>query len=508
MKNSGNAKYEKELFKRLKASASLKREEECIGSCLKSPLWWLIEHPNPTLGDLGRTIEGSCPHLKRSSTTRHKRCLGNLLKEIEKARRERSLVRFDCLEGLHGFVYPITQGERLYGYIGACYEKKDVPAEIMAIFAAFTDTIVKEIQKELELSKLYETIRPRAIALSTVHTVHRLISSTLDLNELLPRIARLSMQVMRANRCSIKLVDARRKTLLPKATIDLREKKSRLKKVRVGKWAPGKAVKYAKAIRGPDYLATPLIDEDVIGVITLYDKIDNKSFTQFDEEVMTTFAEQAVIAIKNAQLYKEQEKLTVGSIRSLATVLDARAKGVYAPRASFAKIAVAIGQRLRVENSDLKSLEYAAILHDAGQMIMPDEILTKPSKLTGKEYDKVKEHPLESVKMIRHMKALRSVVPIILYHHENYDGSGYPKGLKKDKIPLGARIMAVVGAFEAMITKRPYRVTRTVEEAVGEIRRNSGTQFDPKIVEVFLKVVRRRDIRSMLEREMVKSRRR
>ena len=133
---------------------------------------------------------------------------------------------------------------------------------------------------------------------------------------------------------------------------------------------------------------------------------------------------------------------------------------------------------------------------------MPETVLSKPDKLTGREYDMIKGHPAAGVNIIRHIKALKTVAPIILYHHENYDGSGYPKGLKKDQIPMGARIMAVVSAFEAMIAKRPYRTVKTVEEAADEIRRNSGTQFDPKIVEIFLKVIHRKDIRAALDKEV------
>jgi len=129
-------------------------------------------------------------------------------------------------------------------------------------------------------------------------------------------------------------------------------------------------------------------------------------------------------------------------------------------------------------------------------------VLTKPSKLTGEEFDMVKGHPAAGVEIIRHMKALKSATPIILYHHENYDGSGYPKGLRKDQIPLGARIMAVVSAFESMITKKPYRVAKTIEEAVEEIKQHSVTQFDPKVVEVFLKVVKKKDVRTTLEKEL------
>ncbi len=495
--------YQKELFERLKKSVGLKKEEECIGCVIQPAAWWIIEKPDPKLSDLSKVVSCSCPHYKNTSRAgRQNNCVKLILDVVRKARLAKTLTKFDCIHNLHGFIYPIMQGDTIYGYIGACYKKKDIAPQILDIFAAFTDTIVREIQKELELSKLYETVRPRAIALSTVHTVHRLISSTLDLNELLPRIARLSLQIMRANRCSIKLVDSKRRILLPKTTIDIRKKNVMLKKVKVGKHAPGKAFKFGRPIRGRDYVAVPLMDEDTIGVITVYDKIDKKPFTQFDQEIMSTMAEQAVIAIKNAQLYKEQERLTMGSIKSLAKVLDTRAPGTYVPRASFLKIALAMGQEMRLDTDNMKSLEYAAILHDAGEIIVPYEVLTKPSKLTGKEYEIIKGHPMAGVELIKHMKALKSVMPIILHHHEKYDGSGYPKGLKKEQIPIGARIMAVVSAFEAMITKRPYRTVKKISAAIEEIRKNSGTQFDPKVVHAFLSVIARRDILQALEREL------
>jgi HD-GYP domain-containing protein (c-di-GMP phosphodiesterase class II) len=501
MEEAPNHIYQKELFDRLKKSISLKREEDCFGSIIKPTLWWIVEKERPKLAEIEKQVSGHCPCLKTTGRTPG-RCAKNLFSALKTTAEEKKIVRFECSEGIHGFAYPIIQNEKHFGYIGACYKKKDVPPAVLDLFAAFTDTIIREVQKEHELAKLYETMRPRAIALSTVHTVHRLISSTLDMSELLPRIARLSLQIMRANRCSIKLVDSRRKQLIPKTTVDLREKNIRLKKVRVGRFAPGKAVKYGRPIRGRNYLATPLIDSDVVGVITLYDKIDNKPFTQFDQEIMSTMAEQAVIAIKNAQLYKEQEKLTTGTIKALAKVLDSRAPGTYIPRASFVKITIAIGQEMHLDVDSIKSLEFSAILHDAGEIFVPQDVLTKPSKLTGEEFDMVKGHPAAGVEIIRHMKALKSAIPVILYHHENYDGSGYPKGLKKDQIPLGARIMAVVSAFESMISKKPYRVAKTIEEAIDEIRKYSGTQFDPKIVEIFLKVLHKKDIRTTLEKEL------
>ena len=196
--------YQRELFEKLRKSASLQREEACFGSCMQPNLWWLIETPHPTPAELKAMVHGSCAIAKKSAGKKGGHCIGSLAAAMKRAVKEKAVAKFECLHGISGIIYPIIQGDKLYGYIGACYRKKDLPPYLLDIFAAFTDTIVKETQKELELSKLYETIRPRAIALSTVHTVHRLISSTLDLNELLPRIARLSLQILRANRCSIK----------------------------------------------------------------------------------------------------------------------------------------------------------------------------------------------------------------------------------------------------------------------------------------------------------------
>jgi len=351
------------------------------------------------------------------------------------------------------------------------------------------------------LEELYKTIKSRAVALSTVHTVHRLITSSLYLDELLSRIARLSMQIITANRCSIKLIDSRKKNLLPKATVDLRTKKTKLKKVRIGRWAPGKAVKYGKSIRGDRYLATPLIDEDIIGVITLYDKIGNRPFNHSDVEIMRTLAEQAAIAIKNAQLYKEQEKLTMGSIKVLAQIIESKGTGIYVPKSSFLRIVQLIGQEFKMSEHELKTLQYATLLHDAGELMVPERVLKKKGKLTDREYKLIKEHPLKGAKIIKSLKSLKSIAPIIMYHHENYDGTGYPKGLKGNEIPLGARIMAVVGSFEAMITKKPYRVPLSTGKAIEEIKKNSGKQFDAKVVNAFLKAFNRKDVALLLKKE-------
>lgn len=128
------------------------------------------------------------------------------------------------------------------------------------------------------------------------------------------------------------------------------------------------------------------------------------------------------------------------------------------------------------------------MLHDIGKLGVSEQILLKPGSLTPEEYDAIKKHCHYGYDILKDIDYLNEAAEVALYHHERYDGSGYPYGLKNGEIPLLARICALADAFEAMTSDRPYRKAMTVEEAVEEIKRNKGTQFDPSVVEAFLKL--------------------
>jgi len=493
---------ERMLLRYLGESLDLKKAESTLGKLIGSFNIYLIDRKSVAREE--RLGDKLCNNVKGSTEIRLA-CIGIAKNAFAKSEKSGKAEVFSCPAAAgFGFSYALKRENATFGYIIGCRIKQKPLQAHLDLFGYFIEVILKTLTKERQLDELYKTVKPRAIALSTVHTLHRLISSSLYLDELLSRVARLSMQIIKAKRCSIKLVDSRKKTLLPKATVDLRTKKAKLKKVKIGRWAPGKAVKYGKSVWSGGYLATPLIDEDIIGVITLYDKTEGESFNNFDVEIMRTLAEQAAVAIRNAQLYKEQEKLTMGSIRALAQILESRGAGICTPNMSFLRIAQMIGHEFRLSEHELKILQYASLLHDAGELMVPERLLRKKGKLTKKEFRLIKEHPLKGAKIIKSLKSLKPVAPIIMYHHENYDGSGYPKGLKGCDIPLGARIMGVVSAFEAMITKRPYRGSFPIKKAVSEIKKNSGKQFDPKVVEAFLKVISRKDIASLVRRESKK----
>lgn len=411
-------------------------------------------------------------------------------------------------------VAPFLLGDRVIGTLGIEGFVRPPQTPLLKLLTCQTALAVELCQKNEEVKKLSASIRPRAIALSTVHTVHRIINSTLNLDELVSRLAHLTAQVLRANQCAIYLMEEASVSRMPlnsrsaapqaiicRARVGFPKKNRAGQPVRLklGSGTEGKVAQTAKIILRKNFIVVPLIDEDVIGVMRVSHRKDAKEFTTFDQEILTTLAEEAVIAIKNAQLYEEQKKVTLGTIQSLAVILGTRVENVVAPEI-FLRIALKMAEELKLGEDQTQALHYATLLKDTAKIGIPDDILKKPTKLTGEEYRLLREHPMKGAKIVQSFESLRSVVPIILYSREKYDGTGYPKGLKGEKIPIAARILCLINAFEAIVIGRPYRDRSTLEEALDEISRNSGTQFDPKVVEVFLKVIKKEGFQGLLKR--------
>ncbi len=153
------------------------------------------------------------------------------------------------------------------------------------------------------------------------------------------------------------------------------------------------------------------------------------------------------------------------------------------------KISIKIGRELGLSSQELSVLRFASTLHDIGKLAVPDSILLKPGKLTDEEFEVIKKHPVISENIASQSPFFKNALPGIRYHHEWFDGNGYPDGLKGNELPYLARIISVADAFDAMTTSRPYRKAMSVEDAVTEIKNNSGKQFDPIIVKAFLKIV-------------------
>lgn len=151
--------------------------------------------------------------------------------------------------------------------------------------------------------------------------------------------------------------------------------------------------------------------------------------------------------------------------------------------------ATLIARHLEVPPEEIDAIRYAAHLHDVGKLAIPTEILRKPGFLNRQEWDVVRQHPVAGSQILERISVLRDAAPLVRHHHERYDGTGYPAGLRGEEIPLGARIIAVVDAFDAMVSDRPYRNAIPEREAIRELKGGAGTQFDPAIVRRFLEIL-------------------
>lgn len=458
------------------------------------------------LGTIGRPmrflfLDDTCGLVIKEKRKYYK-CIQGFLKKL-RSNPLKKIKSFECSCGEDCLLIPVTQGDKIYGYIILAHLKQELDVKYHHFVVSFVDTALKEFQKEQELAKLYDTIRPRAIALSTIHTIHRLLTSTLDMSELIERIARLTLQVMRAKSCSIMLLDESRGHLVPKAVIDLKNNnkggiRRKHKKIKIGAGIEGKVAKTGKTSLSHNSICVPLIEEDIMGIIIAKNKANNVPFNKFDLEILLTLAEQAVIAIRNARLYEEQDKMAYGSIKSLAALLDAKSPNTYTHSENFVKVVLAIAEEMRLPREEVRNLRYAALLPDTGRFSIPDEILKKRGGLSDQEYKIIKQQHLESLKILEPLEFLKPAIPTIMYHHERYDGSGYPKGLKGAQIPIGARIMAVADAFEAMMSSRPYKDAKvSLLQALKEIQNNKGMQFDPDVVDAFIAVSKKPEFKKI-----------
>ncbi|MDN3016099.1 HD-GYP domain-containing protein [Paenibacillus sp. BSR1-1] len=199
------------------------------------------------------------------------------------------------------------------------------------------------------------------------------------------------------------------------------------------------------------------------------------------------------ISVHLTKIYRKSNRNKLEFILSLAKSMDSRDSYTASHSEKVAKYALMIAKELKLSNRQCEAVYIGGLLHDIGKIGVPESILLKPSQLTNEEFDIIKRHPVIGYKTMEHVSAFREngVLDIVLYHHERYDGKGYPYGKKGEEIPLAARIIAVADTFDAMTTRRVYRNQMDLEYVYNEINSNKGLQFDPLIADVFLKILKK-----------------
>lgn len=232
--------------------------------------------------------------------------------------------------------------------------------------------------------------------------------------------------------------------------------------------------------------AFPILDEDmVVGVLNVYDVHDE--FPGKDIGFLQSFANLCASYIKISELLESLQDLFLGTIKALSETITAKSQWTGSHLDRVTTIAVAIGTEMRLSEKDLKNLKLVSLLHDIGKIGTYEALLDKPDVLTADEFNIVKLHAGRGAEMLSAIKQLKEIVGPVRYHHERYDGKGYPEGLKGEEIPLLSRILSVADAVDSMIADRPYRKGMAMKDIVDELTRGAGTHFDPLVVGAFLK---------------------
>ena len=373
-------------------------------------------------------------------------------------------------------------------------------AQAKKVLEEWSDKLEKEVRlRTRELKKSKDN-------LSKLYHISRVISSTLKLDNILKVILDFSVKISGANRGSVMLLDEKKNIFSVKVAYNISEKVIRETTFAKDENTFGWVVKNKKPLyikdleqdkrfskkETVDYkikqlLMVPIIIEnEVKGVISL----DNASFTTDIINLLRSFSEQTAVAINNARLYQKIQDSYFEIVKALAQAIEAKDPYTHGHSERVMKYSLAIAPRFGLSKEEKDLLRYAAILHDIGKIGVRGIILNNSDGLTVGEYDEVKKHTIIGENIIQPIELLQSIRPLIRHHHEWYNGKGYPDGLSKEDIPLGARILAVVDAYDAMKSDRPYRKALTEEITIQELKRGSGSQFDPQVVEVFLEILK------------------
>lgn len=377
--------------------------------------------------------------------------------------------------------------------------------------------ISNQVSVSLEQSRLYNEsigktmeLSNKVLTIEVMHEIGRSILSTLEPLDILETVVRMTSRIIPCEGTAILLVDKERngfvyecgtglpfvsedvfipycdtlaseilETGMPQYFSSLAEMKD-LPLLEDGLLKDG----YLSHVRVPI-----VVKNEIIGILM----VDSTKyvFIPNDLVILEKLAYQVGIALQNSRQLADLEELFFGTLKSLSSAIDAKSKWTAGHSLKVAQLSVRIGKELDLSAGECKKLELASLLHDIGKIGTYENILEKPGKLTSEEEEIMKLHPGKGAEILEHIKQLKEVIPAIKYHQERFDGTGYPEGLRGEGIPFPARILAVADTIEAMMSDRPYRKGKTVEEIIHELKSFSGTQFDPVIVDAVLKMLRK-----------------
>lgn len=358
---------------------------------------------------------------------------------------------------------------------------------------------IKEHEQEVQL-------KHRMNELMAIRELGKAIRSVLNVEELAKVVLKIIIKKLRGDVGSIMFVDRKSNELKIFASTGIAKKKKERYKLRLGEGLAGWCLQHKTAFhcydmekdprfeqtsqrsyRKREFMCAPFISRDnAIGVFNIEKPHGGHSYTQDDVDLLCTFVDETVASFENAFLFENLQQAYYDTIKALVIAMESKDPYMYGHGDRVAKYAVKIAKKLGLPKEEIKLINFFSILHDIGKIGVPEEVLKKPGKLTTREWELIRKHPTIGESIIEPIEFLQPVRTLLRHHHEWYDGRGYPDKLKGENIAIAARILAVADAYDAMQSDRPYRKALPKEKALAEIRKSSGTQFDPRVVDAII----------------------
>ncbi|MBU1109053.1 MAG: HD domain-containing protein [Candidatus Riflebacteria bacterium] len=403
---------------------------------------------------------------------------------------------------------PLVRRHRMLGVIGLklTSDAPDNICEILPILAA-------QAAASLESAILYERMFKRLLVLSNVFILGKEIVSNIELQPLVEKFLSIACDgtdsdiacifllhdkddrpyysYLRAADTSLKFADECENGYTPLIKAVRSDEKHRIITELIGtEFSQSESSKIA-GLTLRDTLVLPLKPRDrLLGVIQVANKRGNFSYRPEDLDLLKILGSQVAFVIQNADLFKNLQRAYIDTLSALTSAIDAKDSYTRGHSERVTELSIRLAEAFGVPAEEVEKIKLGGLLHDIGKIGIPEGILNKPGRLDDEEFEIIKSHPDLGVRIMGKVEFLAAIVPIIKFHHERYDGKGYPEGLSGENIPLLARIVSVVDTFDAMTTDRPYRKAMTIEAALAEIERCAGSQFDPEIAVSFVRMVK------------------
>jgi len=364
--------------------------------------------------------------------------------------------------------------------------------------------------QENDLKKLKKQI----LQLNALNKISFDLTQTTDLDVLLNKIITYAAQIVEGEAASILLLDKAKGELYFKASLGKKSQEIKEYKVKVGQGIAGWVAEKGKSLiindvtrdnrwnkdfdnaikfKTKSIICVPLISEkEILGVMEVINKKDKTSFDKEDEVILNSFTNQVVIALWNANIIKDLNNYFINIIEILIQAMENEPLGPKGHFVKVAQLATQIGNKLGVTGKDYENLYYASLLHDIGKMKVKRklDINFKEKENLHLFLNEVSIHPVAGANMLKQINLFKDIIPMVRHHHENYNGTGYPDGLRGEEIPLGSQIIAVVEDYIKILYNKAIKSPAENDEALKKLFSLAGTKYDPKVINALKEIIK------------------